>query len=120
MGTGRPASAAGHAEPPAASLDEAVVQPSPGRRSKRAGRLLLVGHLVQRRRHAARPLEGQEAVGQEAQRRMVVEAWPGTTLKVVQPQFFLELLVALLHLPTRFPQADRLLHVALAGRLDSA
>src|SRR5215471_2438399 len=56
-----------------------------------------------------RTLQRQEAVRQEAQRRMAVEAWPRATFEVVQPEFLLELLIALLDLPARFPQADSIL-----------
>src|SRR6266849_1601266 len=106
---GRPTSAAGRGEPPAASLDDAVGVPATGLGQERAGELLRrLVYLVQPRRNAMRPLKGQEAVGQKAERGMVVEARPGTSFEVIQPQLFLELLVALLDLPTRFPQPDSL------------
>src|SRR5712692_3062879 len=108
MGTGRPTSAAGHAEPLAASLDEAVVGPSPRLGLKRDCRLLLC-HYIQRRRRATPPLEGQEAIGQEAQRGVVVETGPGTALEVVQPLRLFDLLIPLLYLPAGFPQADSFL-----------
>src|SRR6266849_10048631 len=101
MGTGRPTSAAGHAEPPVALLDEAVVRPSPRLGLKRDCRLLLC-HCIQRRRRAAPTLEGQEAVRQKAQGGMVVETGPRASFEVVQPQLLFELLVALLHVPAGF------------------
>src|SRR5262252_7406430 len=53
-----------------------------------------------------RTLQRQEAVCQEAQRSMVVEAWPRATFEVVQPEFLLELLIALLDLPARLPDTN--------------
>src|SRR5215469_469209 len=53
-----------------------------------------------------RTLQRKEAVRQEAQRRVVVEAWPRATFEVVQPEFLLELLIALLHLPARLPDTN--------------
>src|SRR6266542_3970743 len=67
----------------------------------------LIG-IIQRGGRPASTLQRQEAIRQETQRGMVVEAWPGAPLEVIEPQFFLELLVALLHLPARFPQTDGL------------
>ena len=99
-----PTSAAGHAECPATSVDEVVGRPCPTLRLKRAGRFLRVR--VQRRWGATFTLEGQEAIGQEAQAGVAVEAGPGAPLEVVQPKFLLELLIALLHLPAGFPQTD--------------
>src|SRR4051812_2631310 len=52
-------------------------------------------------------LQHQEAVGQQRQRRMVVEATPRPALEVVQPQLLLQLLVALLHRPATLPQTHR-------------
>src|SRR3954470_17252587 len=45
------------------------------------------------------PLQQQETVGQQRQRRVVVEATPRPTLEVIQSQFLLQLLVALLYRP---------------------
>src|ERR1700687_2675581 len=39
---------------------------------------------------------------------MMVEPRPGASLEMVQPKLLLELLIALLHLPARCPQGDRL------------
>src|SRR6266851_1813700 len=78
MGKGKPASAAGRDELPAASVD-AVVSPDPDLCSERAGRLLL-DQFIQRARCAAQALQGQEAVRQETQGRMMVEARPGASL----------------------------------------
>src|SRR5207253_4168360 len=64
--------------------------------------------VIQRGGRAAGALQRQEPIGQETQRRMVVESRPRATLEVIQSQLLLELLIALLHLPARFPQADRL------------
>src|SRR5262249_22644714 len=61
------------------------------------------------RRGRALPLQGEEAVGEERHAGVVVEAPPGASLEVVQAQFLLELLVALLHRPEALPQPDRLL-----------
>src|SRR3954468_14639297 len=69
-------------------------------------RLFFYGLLPRRGRAVA--LQGQEPVGEERQASVVVEAAPGATLEVVQAQFFLQLLVALLHRPAALPQADRL------------
>ena len=52
-------------------------------------------------------LQREEAVRQEAQCGMVMEAGPRTSLKVVQPELLFELLIALLHLPTRLPDTNR-------------
>src|SRR5438876_11747223 len=67
----------------------------------------LVG-IIQRSGRPTRTLQRQKSVGQETQRCMMVETGPGATLKVVQSQLLLELLVALLHLPACLPQTDRL------------
>jgi len=99
MGRDTPASAAGRDGPPAALPDGAMVRPDPKLRWERARRLLCC--LFQRRGRAECPLQGQEPVRQEAQRGVVVEAGPRTSFEVIQSQFFLELLVALLHLPAR-------------------
>src|SRR6476646_7878263 len=99
-----PASAAGHAECPATSVDEVVDRPCPRLRWKRAARFLRVR--IQRRGCAAFTLEGQEAIGQETQAGVAMEAGPGAPLEVVQPKLLLELLIALLHLPAGFPQTD--------------
>src|SRR6266851_8115427 len=106
MGKGKRASAAGHAAVPAAWLG-AVVSPDPDLCSERAGSLLL-DQVIQRGRCAAQALQGQEAVRQETQARMVVEARPGASLEVVQAQLLFELLIALLDVPARLPQANRL------------
>ncbi len=67
---------------------------------------------------SAGTLERQKAVGQEAQRGVVVEAWPGPPLEMVQTQLLLELLIALLHLPARLPQTDRFVQaVEAAGKI---
>src|SRR6266851_2405889 len=105
MGKGKRASAAGHAAVPAAWLG-AVVSPDPDLCSERAGSLLL-DQVIQRGRCAAQALQGQEAVRQETQARMVVEARPGASLEVVQAQLLFELLIALLYVPARLPQFDR-------------
>src|SRR6266576_6984704 len=65
----------------------------------------LIG-VVQNGDGPAGALQREEAVPQETQRRMVMEAWPRATLEVVQAEFLLELLIALLYLPARFPDAD--------------
>src|SRR5690348_9858374 len=52
----------------------------------------------------AMAFQQQEPVGQDRHRRVVVEASPGAALKVIQPQFFLHLLIPLLHRPAAFPQ----------------
>src|SRR3954462_8448397 len=70
-------------------------------------RLFFYGFLPRRGRAVA--LQGQEAVGEERQAGVVVEAAPGAALEVVQAQLLLQLLVALFHRPAAFPQADRLL-----------
>src|SRR5438270_4931062 len=106
MGKRKPASAAGHAAVPAAWLG-AVVSPDRDLCSERAGSLLL-DQFIQRSRCAAQALQGQEAVRQETQGRMMVEAWPGASLEMVQAQLLFELLIALLYMPARLPQADRL------------
>src|SRR5919206_1509239 len=105
-GRGKPASTAGHAEAPAASV-VAVVSPDPGLCSERARRCLL-DRVIQYRRRVAQALYGQEAVRQEAQRCMMVEALPGATLEVVQAQLLFELLIALLHVPACLPHANSL------------
>src|SRR6266851_3900134 len=107
MGMGKPANIAWRAEPPAACID-VVLWRSPKLRLERAGRLVL-----QRRRCAAQALQGQEAIRQETQCRVVVEAGPGASFEMVQPQLFLELLITLLDLPAGLPQPHRLQH----GRL---
>src|SRR5436189_4747649 len=105
MDTEIPANAAGHAERPAGWLaGGAWLDLDLG--SERAGRRLLVQRCSQFRRHAAQALQGQEAVRQKTQRRMVVEARPGTSLKMVQAQLLFELLIALLDVPARLPEAD--------------
>src|SRR5258708_433500 len=111
MGMGKPANIAGRGEPPAACID-AVVWRSPKLRSKR-GRRLLLQHVIQRRRRAAQALQGQEAIRQETQCGVVVEAGPGASFEMVQPEFFLELLIPLLDLPARLPQPNRLPHARL-------
>src|SRR2546428_4708901 len=63
--------------------------------------------VIERGGRAVGALQRQEPIGQETQRRMVVEPRPRATLEVIQSQLLLELLIALLHLPARFPQADR-------------
>ena len=52
-------------------------------------------------------LQQQEAVGQQRQRRVVVEATPRPTLEMVQAEFLLQLLVALFHRPATLPQPHR-------------
>ena len=49
----------------------------------------------------------QETVGQHHQAGVVVEAAPGAALEMIQAQFLLHLLVALLHRPAALPQPDR-------------
>src|SRR6266508_1433502 len=98
MGMGKPANIAWHGEPPAACID-AVVWRSPKLGLERAGRVLL-----QRRRCATQALLGQEAIRQETQCGVVVEAGPRAPLVMVQSQLLLKLLVALLDLPARLPQ----------------
>src|SRR6266567_4553896 len=96
-GKDKPAKAAGHGEPPAASA-VGVVSADPGLCWERAGwRLLGHRHVIQRRGRATQSLQGQEAIRQEAHGGVVVEPRPGASLEVVQPQLFLELLIALLH-----------------------
>ena len=46
----------------------------------------------------------QKAEGEHDQGDIVVEAAPGAALEVVEPEFFLHLLVALLDLPTFVPK----------------
>src|SRR5262245_54558486 len=69
-------------------------------------RLFFYGLLPGRGR--AQPLQGEEAVGEERQAGVVMEAPPGAALEVVQAQLLFQLLVALLHRPATLPQADRL------------
>ena len=95
MDTETPANAGGHAERPAGWLAGAAwLDLDLG--SERAGRRLLIERCIQLRRHAAQALQGQEAVPQKTQRRVVVEARPGTSLKMVQAQLLFELLIPLL------------------------
>src|SRR5688572_18398490 len=58
------------------------------------------------------PLEGQEAVGEEGHRRVVVEAGPTTSFEVVKSELVLELQVAPLHLPALLPPPPPLAPVA--------
>src|SRR5437762_10143962 len=111
MGMGKPANIAGRGELPAACGD-AVEWRSPKLRLERARRLLRQ-YVIQRRRRATQALQGQEAVRQETQCGVVVEARPGASFEMVQPQLFLELLIPLLDVPARLPQPNRLEH----GRL---
>src|SRR5713101_3850617 len=113
-GKDKPAMAAGHGEPPAASA-VGVVSPDPDLCWERASwRLLGHRHVIQRRGRAAQSLQGQEAIRQEAHGGVVVEPWPGASLEMVQPQLFLELLVALLHVPAALPQPNCLQHWRLS------
>src|SRR5712691_9650391 len=89
MGKGKPASIAWRGESPAACID-VVVWRSPKLRLERAGRLVLQ-HLIQRGRCATQALQRQEAIRQETQCGVVVEAGPGASFEMVQPQLFLEL-----------------------------
>src|SRR5437763_9740694 len=76
-----------------------------------AGKLSLVYRLFFYRLLARRgpvALQGQKAIRQQHQRRVVVKAAPGAPLEVVQPQLLLQLLVALLDWPAALPQADGL------------
>ena len=52
--------------------------------------------------------QGQETIGQQHQAGMVVKPTPRAALKMIQPQFFLHLLVALFHRPAAFPEPHRL------------
>jgi len=52
--------------------------------------------------------QGQETIGQQHQAGRVVKPTPRAALKMIQPQFFLHLLVALLHRPAAFPEPHRL------------
>ena len=53
-------------------------------------------------------LQGQEPVGQHHQAGMVMEPAPRPALEMIQAQFLLHLLIALLHRPAALPQPDRL------------
>src|SRR5260370_23420419 len=108
MGMGKPANIAEHVEPPAGCID-AVVSWRPKLRLERARRLVLQ-HVIRHRRRATQALQGQKAIRQETQCGVVVEAWPGPPLEIVQPQLFLKLLAALLDLPARLPQPSRRQH----------
>ena len=111
-GMGKPTNIAWHVELPVVRIG-AVVCRSARLRLERARRQFLLHQVIQRCRRAAQPLQCQEAIGQEAHGGVVVKAGPGASLEMVQPQLLVELLVALLHLPARLPQANRLQH----GRL---
>src|SRR6266567_2238540 len=115
MGMGKPANIAWRGEPPAACID-AVVERSPKLGVERARRLLLQ-HVIQRRWRATQALQGQEAIRQETQCGVVVEAGPGASFEMVQPQLFLELLITLLDLPARLPQPNRLQHWRLSRQV---
>src|ERR1700722_18471257 len=62
----------------------------------RRGRLLLL----------SRSFQFQETERQHHQASMVVEAAPRAALEMIQAQFLLHLLVALLHRPPTLPQPD--------------
>src|SRR5216684_6896978 len=115
MGMGKPANTAWHDEPPAACSD-AVEWRNPRLRLERARRLILL-HVIQRRRRAAQALQGQKAIRQETQCGVVVEAGPGASFEMVQPQLLLELLITLLDLPAGLPQANRLQHGRLGRQI---
>src|SRR4030095_4977530 len=73
--------------------------------------------IVQSGSRPASALQRQETIGQETQRCMMVEAWPGASFEMVQPQFFFELLIALLHLPARLPHTHRVLPRGRCGQI---
>jgi len=52
--------------------------------------------------------QGQETIGQHHQAGVVVKPAPRATLKMFEAQFFLHLLVALLHRAAAFPEPQRL------------
>ena len=108
--------AAGHGEPPAASVD-AAVSPDPGLCSERATRLLLL-QVVQHGRRAAQSLQGKKAIRQKAHGGVVVKTGPGASLEVVQAQLLFELLIACSTCQRVFHKLTASASVAVAGRLD--
>src|SRR5579871_1475274 len=67
-----------------------------------AGKLSLVYRLFFYRLLCCRGtpvFQGQKAIGQQHQSGMVVKTTPGAALEMVQPQFLLHLLIALLDVP---------------------
>ena len=53
------------------------------------------------------PLGDQEAVGRDAQRRMVMKAAPSAALEMAQPNLLLELLIIALDAPAQFGDVDQ-------------
>ena len=53
------------------------------------------------------PLGDQEAVGRDAQRRMVMKATPSAALEMAQPNLLLELLIIALDAPAQFGDVDQ-------------
>src|SRR3981081_4187311 len=52
-------------------------------------------------------LRHEEPVRQHHQAGVVMETAPRPALEMIQPEFFLHLLIALFHRPTALPQPDR-------------
>jgi hypothetical protein len=65
----------------------------------------------------AQPQARQEGIGHEAQCQMMVEPGPRAALKMIQAQFFLQLLVSLLDLPALVRQIDQLIDGAVFGKI---
>ena len=55
------------------------------------------------------PLGDQEAVGRDAQRRMVMKAAPSAAFKMAQPNLLLELLIIALDAPAQFGDVDQVI-----------
>ncbi len=114
-GTDNRGMAAGHGEPPAASVD-AGVSADPGLCSERDAKVLL-NQFVQSGRHATQALQRQKTIRQKAHSGVVVKTRPRASLEVVQTQLFLELLVALLDVPATLPQLNRVDHRCLSRQV---
>ena len=57
----------------------------------------------------------QKAVSRDAQRAMMMEAAPGTALKVVEPQLLLEFLKVALNSPAQLGNSDQFLNSTLSN-----
>src|SRR3954469_8099498 len=98
MGKDTPTTLGGRGGLPAALVDAGVSQ-GPDSASER-GRRCLRHRTRSVRGCAAQPFQLQEAIRQEAHGRVMVKAGPRASFEVVQTQFFFELLIALLDVPT--------------------